>query len=1076
MRMGARMVIAALIIISSITVGLNDKMFEGISAEFEDSVLALSPYVVVNQSGSGDFDNIQDGLDAVADNGTLFIRNGTYVGQFYVNRSMKIIGESKEGVTIYPPMINRTSVYVVRASDILFSNLTLKGYRGVTYTDRQSGINILNPIVKNVHVHNSKFSKLISMFTCYDNYEMIYVSNTCSDSSLSFRSGSGIVINNIIIEDSSFSSYKVDYGQYIQTSGFRFSCNYKFLNIYNNTFKDCNEVYIWAKENASIENNRFINVTRSGIIGLDSGVVANNTFENVTRAIRVGLYPYITSITNNTFRNVDGAIHVRYVIGSCNVEGNRFDNCSYGIQLIDYMKNMRIVNNQFKDAGVELFNRANDPMFDSLEFENNSVEGRPILLYHDVDDIDSFPEFGQLVLVNCNRYRLEGRTLSGGRNYPPVLLFRSDDGRISSNRLNGGDPTIWIVESEGTLITNNTLGDNGTLFLKECTGSRIYYNTFGGTNRSFFDDGSNYWTSSGDGNYWKGLNLTDSDGDGYAETVVNIPGGDNADSHPLVPGVDLGWEALSNEATTGETYHIRVTARSRNLGVLSNLSIEYGNDTSGYDLIYLSPFEHEQECEIPIPLNSIDDVLFRIHALDDLDGSWTIGPVSISVSDNDAPVIDVLNHNDELCRGDYINTSFTVSDNIEVTDVWYVVDDNDTASMPFHISGNLWILNLSTSEQFLGNHTLRIFCMDGFNNSASLLLNYIVLDGSPPAIVCDLSSPSAVTGGISYFIVVVSDDSGISSVSVNYHRERVSGDLELSSGNLSDILLYSWVPSDFSILPGDRIYTGQLLIPENDDSILFYTISVSDVHGNVNVSDERNMTVHDIIPPEVNGSVDRTVVGTGDLMKIDVSMSDNIRIRRSWVNFYIDGELYKNDTVFDGFLFDVPLDMIGELTFMVYVEDLSGNVGMWKSPSVLISDVILPSCTVVGDFDGYVGEQLRLDVNATDNVGVDRIHWSVCGIEGNGSEIEFRLYSSGEYRLSIEVFDTSGNVYYSNWTVSISERDVVVEDEEDGISPFFVVVAVFFAIALLVVAVIVLLVRRRGSSSYGEKNRVSSEE
>ena len=47
------------------------------------------------------FDNIQDGIDAVAENGTVYVYNGTYYENLVVNKTICLIGENKNHTIIH---------------------------------------------------------------------------------------------------------------------------------------------------------------------------------------------------------------------------------------------------------------------------------------------------------------------------------------------------------------------------------------------------------------------------------------------------------------------------------------------------------------------------------------------------------------------------------------------------------------------------------------------------------------------------------------------------------------------------------------------------------------------------------------------------------------------------------------------------------------------------------------------------------------------------------------------------------------------------------------------------------------
>ena len=92
------------------------------------------------------FDNIQDGVNAVAEDGTVYVFNGTYHENVAIDKSIKVVGEDKN-ITVIDS--SRTGTVVdISADKVNFTGFTVKnGEIGINVYSRNSVIS--NNVVKN---------------------------------------------------------------------------------------------------------------------------------------------------------------------------------------------------------------------------------------------------------------------------------------------------------------------------------------------------------------------------------------------------------------------------------------------------------------------------------------------------------------------------------------------------------------------------------------------------------------------------------------------------------------------------------------------------------------------------------------------------------------------------------------------------------------------------------------------------------------------------------------------------------------------------------------------------------------
>ncbi len=75
------------------------------------------------------FDVIQDGVDAVAENGTVYVNNGTYYENVVVNKTINLIGEDKNS-TIIDGMGNDNTLVINSCQNVLIDNFSITNSSG----------------------------------------------------------------------------------------------------------------------------------------------------------------------------------------------------------------------------------------------------------------------------------------------------------------------------------------------------------------------------------------------------------------------------------------------------------------------------------------------------------------------------------------------------------------------------------------------------------------------------------------------------------------------------------------------------------------------------------------------------------------------------------------------------------------------------------------------------------------------------------------------------------------------------------------------------------------------------------
>lgn len=238
---------------------------------------------VVDYAGNGDYTTIQDAINASSSGDTIYVWDGTYVGQALVNKSLDIIGNGTDKTTV---LDSTTSTFYVRdTSYVNISNMHIGGMYGIRAR-----------LMSNLYVFGAEINTT--------NYG-IWLNGSCSHTE---------IYNNTIFSD--------DVGVYYAVAGTTHT-------LHNNTILAGNAgIKVQASPNVVVENNTVEAKTGMlcGTFGLD---IRYNVLENCDCGYKVTGFAINNNVVrNNTIRNNGiGGMVSGIAIGHSNiVYNNQFEN------------------------------------------------------------------------------------------------------------------------------------------------------------------------------------------------------------------------------------------------------------------------------------------------------------------------------------------------------------------------------------------------------------------------------------------------------------------------------------------------------------------------------------------------------------------------------------------------------------------------------------------------------------------------------------------------------------------------------------------------------------------------------
>jgi len=210
------------------------------------------------------------------------------------------------------------------------------------------------------------------------------------------------------------------------------------------------------------------------------------------------------SIVGNNITNNSYGIELYWASSNNSIVGNNITNNQRGIWL-EGSSNNSIVRNVFVNDGLAAWDFYGNVVVDNL------VNGKPLVYLEDVSDV-VVEDAGQVILVNCNRIKVENLNLSNtaigvqlwGTSYTTIV-----GNNITNNSYDG----ITLRESSNNSIAGNSITNNrgdgiffsGSSNYNSIVGNNITNSRYG----IFLDDSSNNSISQNNitANSWNGIEL-----------------------------------------------------------------------------------------------------------------------------------------------------------------------------------------------------------------------------------------------------------------------------------------------------------------------------------------------------------------------------------------------------------------------------------------------------------------------------------------------------------------------------------------------------------------------------------------
>lgn len=463
---------------------------------------------------------------------------------------------------------------------------------------------------------------------------------------------------------------------------------------------------------------------------------------------------------------------------------------------------------------------------------------------------------------------------------------------------------------------------------------------------------------------------------------------------------DLGEPVYSMTATTGDTYSVSIDVTDDVEVNTVRMYYYFGMDmpeTIPYLDGAVSGTTYNFDLDIP---DSLDMLHFWIEAMDLVENTAMTGVMDIEVLDNDDPVIDLLLSDMDAATGEEFMFKINASDNIAVdhVDVTYQITGMEEMTMPLMEMEGSYHYTMTLPNDNDGDLVYHFTVHDTSGNMVqSEEITVDIIDDEPPMIGIDAP------------------------MSADQH-ELVFISASPSSDNVG-IVSYEWD------IMGEPLSGMEINYTFDDAGVYTITLLISDgVNPAVEMS--KNITIIDADIPEIILDAPDEM-GNHQMLVANASGStDNIGIvSYDWVLVLPDNSQVEGT----GPIFEHDIEgALGEMTLDLSVSDAVGNEAT-LTHIIVSKDLLAPTAVAPEDAETYEGQTLTFtDMGSTDNIGVVDWVWTVADEVFVGKDLFYFFEDSGEFNISLTVYDSAGNNDTVHFLVNVLEKGEEFDTDSDG--------------------------------------------
>ena len=410
---------------------------KGFSAGFESTTIVVPD----------NYETIQEAIDAAESGDTIYVRNGTYYENIFINKTVSLVGEDPETTIIDGSKSNVTYGPVVHlfgedAKNVTICNFTIRG------SNNAWGIYITFDanawIEKNIITNNS--GGIVADFSDSNTF----VNNTIVDNKfegIEFLYSSGNIMGNNTMSgnkynfgifESSF-NHSIDTSNLVNGKPIYYFKNQSDLVINPHSFSSVGYLALINCANMTVEDlNLTNNINGLLLVETKNSTLRNNVLKNNSKGIDI-----IDSL-NNTIQGNNVTDSGWLGISLANSSDNRFR----GNNLVANYLNFKVSGDSLSDfqQDIDLSNTVNGKFMRYLINRTNLILNP-----------STFNNTGCLALVNCFNITVENFSLENNE----LLVAFTQNSSIIGNTITGGGIELTyssFVNSTGNIIVDGESG------------------------------------------------------------------------------------------------------------------------------------------------------------------------------------------------------------------------------------------------------------------------------------------------------------------------------------------------------------------------------------------------------------------------------------------------------------------------------------------------------------------------------------------------------------------------------------------------------------------------------------------
>jgi len=841
------------------------------------------------------FDVIQDGIDAVAEHGTVYVYNGFYYENVLVNKTVDLIGESKEGVIVDAE--SDGDVFAITVDWVNMSGFTFRtSAKSLGWDDAGVDIRTNYNTIEDCNIINNNYG--------------VYLENAHFNT---------IILNTISSNNDGVHSVDSTYNYFSENTISENENGLYLVTSYYNTINDneiVNNYYNGIYLDQSTNNDLLINTVSANLDGIRGMQASDNTISGNTIDSNIynGIFLQSSSDNNDLLSNIvtnnDDGIELRdstnnYVFDNdigfnddgielggapANTieENNIHDNTGYGIYIRSSSTTNQIFHNNFAANGGNAYDETTNVWDDDYPSGGNH--------WDDYGGVDNFRGPDQDIPnpdgIGDTPYDIPGPSSSQdkyplmypwGEN-PPIAEFTYviDDVTVTFD----GSPSY---DRDGTIVSYFWEFDDGE---NSTETSPIYtYASYG-----VYD-----------------VTLTVTDDDGYIGTIT----------YTIVIDDFILPEIVDNTldvAYTGDPFTF--TADVTDLGGIVAVQVEYWYGTQPSTTLPMSNISGDTwEAEITVD-HTLLSMYYIISANDTADNLNDTGVQEVTIYDNDPPTITGITGDTTGTTGDPVTITATNDDNIQIdTELLFYKQASDPtwSTTPFTDgAGSIPIALTSIEDVYYYvwvNDTSNNILTDPATAPADFY-TITVTDNDAPEITSITGDTTGTTGETTTITASFTDNIDVTEATLYYKLA--------SAGTYNSK----------TILTG----TAEVDIPLDTIETWHYYITIDDAAGNGPIGNPSTdgttyytITVTDNDAPEITNimATPEHLTEPGDI-NITCDVTDNINVAE--VRVIIEGpagftpvDATMNPLAADSFFYNESYTHGGTYTYHIWAIDDQGN-------------------------------------------------------------------------------------------------------------------------------------------------------